>query len=99
MNNGSFWEFWVVDSALRGQDPITRFIMGLYKGFWIPFAFGAVCCFLLDINYIIILGMLFKGIYWFIFKFAFYMIMHFDKVVWFCRNLVLPGCCGADPSW
>jgi hypothetical protein len=98
-NNRSFWEFWVIDSALRGQDPISRFIVSLYTGFWIPIVVLAMVCFLTDTNFFFVFGLLLKGIWWFIFGFIWYMLTHFDKVVWFCRNLISPGSGESNPPW
>jgi hypothetical protein len=99
MNNRSFWEFWVVDSALRGQDPIARFMQGLYAYLWIPFAFLGLVCLLTDTNYFFILGMFLKGTWTFSIKTVWYALTHWDKVVWFFRSIISPGCCGSDPGF
>lgn len=89
--NKSFWEFWVVDSALRGKDPIARFLIGLYQGLWIPFVVLAFVCIFLDLNYFLILGLIFKAVWDCWIKTIWFALTHWDVVVYNCRRAVFPG--------
>lgn len=99
MNNKSFFELWILDSAIRGMDPVARFLHNIYLLIWAPLVVIGVFCFLTDTNYFWFIGLLCKGIWVYWFKTIWYLMTHYDKVVWLCRNLFSPGCCGPDPGF
>jgi len=99
MNNKTFWEFWVIDSALRGKDPITRFIQGIYGFLWVPFVFFAIVALFTGYNYFAIIAMGLKGIWHFWVMGVWYCVTHFDKVQWVVRKALFPGDMPDDIPW
>jgi len=99
MNKKSLFELWILDSAIRGKDPILRFFEHAYIWLFGPLYAIGIFSILVDENYFHIVALLFKGIWWFWIKTAWFLITHFEVVVWFCRNLIAPGCCGTEPTF
>jgi phosphoglycerol transferase MdoB-like AlkP superfamily enzyme len=86
-----FLDLWIIDSAIRGKDPVMRFMQGLYQFIWIPFVCLALVCILLDINFFWVLGLILKAIWDFWIKLIWYLATHWDYVVHSMRRMVFPG--------
>ena len=43
-----FWEKWYWANYIRGTNPITTFISGLFQGLWIPILVSAIFCLVTD---------------------------------------------------
>lgn len=81
MGNGPFWGYWLIDSSIKGLNPVTRFINGLVKFFYIPFMALMLLCILVDANYFFIFGFILKSIWVFWILPLFYYLTHFSEVV------------------
>ena len=99
MDKKSFFELWILDSAIRGMDPIARLFNNLYILLFAPLSFFALLAVLTDTNYFFLVGLFLKGVWYFWVKTVWYFITHWDKVVWFFRSIISPGCCGSDPGF
>ena len=72
-----FFEKWYWANYLKGTNPVTAFIGGLIKGFWIPLVAIGIFCLLTGIPYFWFLGKIISTFYHYFFY----------DIVYFCTHL------------
>ena len=83
-----FGEKWFWATYVRGQNPITAFIMWLIKGVWIPIGLSLVFCLLNDTNFFYFWHVVFYAIFHFFWYYITWLWTHFGEVQHWVRHVL-----------